>query len=104
MPDSHPEEQPFPSPVPTYSVFPVESLESATRAPTELRARTPVSHVQLGFAAKASSVRQTPPPETPAHMRQLPDTQVGAITRAVTRLAVALVAPENARTPGWMAS
>ena len=33
----------------------------------------------------------------------MPAAQVGAITIAVTRLAVELVAPENASTPGWIA-
>ena len=48
-------------------------------------------YVQDGSAASASSVRQTPPPETPTQNRQLPGVQVGAITIAVTRLAVAFV-------------
>src|SRR5207247_2612580 len=73
---------------------------AAVSAPTEFCAMSPVRYVQVGSAARASSVRQTPPPETPTHMRQFPATHVGAITIAVTRLAVVFVAPENASTPG----
>src|SRR6266511_6210990 len=49
------------------------------------------------------SVRQTPPPETPAHTRHPWAPQSGETTSAVVRLAVLLVAPENARTPGSVA-
>src|SRR5262245_3381409 len=99
-PASQPELHRFASPVPRKSVLPVGSLGAAVSAPTEFCAIPPVRYVQLGSAARASSVRQTPPPETPAHSRQLPGTQVGAITRAVVRLAVGVVAPENDSTPG----
>jgi hypothetical protein len=61
-----------------------------------------LSHFHVGFAASASSVRQTPPPEVPTHSRQLPGTHVGATTSAVSRLAVGVVAPEKERTPGWI--
>src|SRR5207302_7757542 len=100
-PDSQPEEHRFASPVPRYRVFPLGSLGSATSEPTEFRARPPSSQVQLGFAARASFVRQTPPPAVPTQSRQFPATQVGATTIAVSRLGVAVVAPEHASTPGW---
>src|SRR5437870_2347116 len=96
-PASQPELQRLASPVPRYSVFPVGSVGSAVSAPTEFCWIPSVSHVHVGRAARASSVRHTPPPETPTHMRQLPGVQVGAITSPVTRLAVVFVAPEKAR-------
>ena len=68
-------------------------IGAAVNAPTEFCAIPAVRYVQDGSAASASSVRQTPPPETPTQNRQLPGVQVGAITIAVTRLAVAFVAP-----------
>src|ERR671934_2050653 len=102
-PASQPELQRLASPVPRYSVFPDESFGSATRLPTEFWSRPPFSHVHAGSAARASSVRQTPPPDVPTQTRQFPGTQVEATSRAVVRLAVLLVAPENARTPGWVA-
>ena len=83
-------------------MFPDESFGSATSEPTEFRARPPSSHVQDGSAARASFVRQTPPPEAPAQRRQFPGTHVGATTSAVIRVAVAVVAPENESTPGWI--
>src|SRR6476620_12099396 len=60
-------------------------------------------NVQSGFAARALSVRQMPPPETPAQTRQPEFPQLGETTSAVVRLAVLFVAPEKARTPGWVA-
>ena len=58
----------------------------------------------VGFGARALSVRQTPPPETPAQRRQLLAVQSGSATSiVVTRLAVLLVAPEKEITPGWVA-
>ena len=81
-------------------MLPVGSLGAAVSVPTEFCAMPAVRYVQLGSAASASSVRQTPPPETPTHSRQFPGVHVGAITIAVTRLAVVFVAPENASTPG----
>src|SRR5439155_12344285 len=56
-----------------------------------------------GFVARASSVRQTPPPAAPTQRRQLPGTQVGAMTRAGLRVAVVSVLPVNASTPGSIA-
>ena len=56
--------------------------------------------------SSAFSVRHTPPPETPAHKRHasVPAAPQSGETRiAVTRLAVLLVAPEKAVTPGWVA-
>ena len=83
-------------------MFPDESFGSATSVPTEFSARLPLSHVQAGFAARASFVRQTPPPALPAQRRQLPGTHVGATTSPVIRLAVSVSAPENESTPGWI--
>src|SRR3954451_227738 len=101
-PDSQPDEQRFASPVPRYSVFPEGSFGSATRAPTEFSASPPSSHVHAGFAARASFVRQTPPPAVATQSRQLPGTHVRATTSAVSRLAVGVVAPEKESTPGWI--
>src|SRR2546421_3631637 len=98
-PDSQPEEQRFASPVPRYSVFPLESLGSATSEPTEFSARPPSSHFQVGLAARAFSVRQTPPPAVPTQRRQLPGTHVGATTSAVSRLPPARGAAPGGRTP-----
>ena len=83
-------------------MFPPASFGSATSVPTEFCAISGVSHVHVGSEARASFVSQMPPPEVPTQRRQLPRTQVGATTSAVSRLAVATVAPENANTPGWM--
>src|SRR5262245_57018537 len=102
-PASHPELQRLASPVPRYSVLPVGSFGSAVSAPTEFCRSVPSSQVHAGSAANPSSVRQTPPPETPTQSLQLPGVQVGAISIAVTRLAVVSVEPENAITPGCCA-
>ena len=56
-----------------------------------------------GLGAVALSVRQTPPPETPAQRRQWLALQSGSATIVVTRLAVLLVAPEKEITPGSVA-
>jgi len=41
--------------------------------------------VQVGFAARASDVRQTPPPAAPTHTRQEVAEQAGSTAIAVTR-------------------
>src|SRR5882724_928135 len=102
-PASQPELHRFASPVPRYSVLPLESLGSAVSAPTEFCPIPPVRYVQLGSAATASSVRQTPPPAAPTQRRQLPGTHVGAMTRTGLRVAVVSVLPVNASTPGSIA-
>ena len=84
-------------------MFPVGSFGSAVSAPTEFCWSVPSSQVHAGSAANPSSVRQTPPPETPTQSLQLPGVQVAAISIAVTRLAVVSVEPENAITPGCCA-
>src|ERR1700682_2947534 len=102
-PDSQPEVHRLSSPVPRKIVFPVGSFGSMVSAPTEFCAMPLVTYVQVGFAASALLVRQTPLPAVPAHSLQLPGVHVGATTNAVTRLAVEPLAPENESTPGSIA-
>ena len=72
------------------------SLGSSVRVPTEFWSSS-------GFGAAALSVRQTPPPATPAQSLHFFAVQSGSATSAVTRLAVSFVAPENEMTPGSVA-
>ncbi len=81
-------------------MLPVGSFGSADSVPTEFCSKAPLTFFHVGLAASASSVRQTPPPEAPAHMRQSPGVHDGAISSAGVRVAVALFAPEKASTPG----
>src|SRR5215831_11338848 len=106
-PDSHPDEQWLPSPVPRYSVRCLGSVGSRYSAPVECwSSASSVRRFQSGFVARALSVRQTPPPAGVAHTRHLfffcP--QLGETTSAVMRLAVWFVAPLNDVTPGWTAN
>ncbi len=79
-------------------------LVLSTSAPTEFWSRSSgLSCCQTGFGASAFSVRQTPPPETPAQSPHLLAVQSGSATSPVTRLAVVFSAPENEVTPGWTA-
>src|SRR2546425_714302 len=75
----------FPSPVPTQTVFPLGSLGSSATDPTALPANADDRYIQCGSGARASSVRQTPPPEVAAYSRQDPGAQSGASARAVVR-------------------
>jgi hypothetical protein len=47
--------------------------------------KLPETNVHDGVAARASSVRQMPPPAAATQNRQLPGTHVPAIARAVIR-------------------
>src|SRR5436190_23667676 len=103
-PASQPDEQRLASPVPRYSVSRVGSLGSSVSVPTEFWSScSGLTCCQSGFGARALSVRQTPPPETPVQSLHCFAVQSGSATSAVTRLAVSLVAPENERTPGSVA-
>src|SRR6059036_3042762 len=104
-PASQPEEQRVASPVPRYSVFCFLSVGSRTRAPVEFwSSSSGASSFQSGSGAVALSVRQTPPPAAVAQTRQWFGLQSGATTIALIRLAVWLVAPVKAVTPGWIAA
>src|SRR3954466_9153172 len=103
-PASQPDEQRLPSPVPSSSVLLLGSVGSSVRAPTEFWSRSSgPTWFHCGSPAAAKSVRQTPPPAAPAQTMQLLAVQLGETTSAVIRLAVWFVAPEKARTPGWVA-
>src|SRR5690349_8756820 len=105
-PDSQPEEQWLPSPVPRYSVLCFGSVGSRYSAPVECwSSALSVIRRHFGFAASALSVRQTPPPAGVAQTVHFPGfvPQLGETTSAVMRLAVWLVAPLNDVTPGWTA-
>src|SRR4051794_27751120 len=103
-PASQPEPQRLPSPVPRYSVSCFLSEGSSVSVPTEFWSRPSTSICfHSGFGSDAFSVFQTPPPAAPAQRRHFLAVQSGSATSDVIRLAVLLVAPEKARTPGWVA-
>ena len=86
-------------------MLPDLSVGSSTSVPTEFWSRlSGLICFQVGWPESALVVSQTPPPEAPAQRRHLWAEHFGSTTRAVIRLAVLLVAPENDVTPGWVAS
>src|SRR3954453_23055490 len=58
---------------------------SNTIEPKAFVGRSDGGGVQWGFPARASRVRQIPPPAAAIHMRQLPGAHAGSTARAVTR-------------------
>src|SRR3954467_14282338 len=103
-PASQPDEQRLPSPVPRYSVWPLASVGSMVSEPTEFCSScSGPTWFHCGSPAVAKSVFQTPPPAAPTQTTQVLAVHDGETAIAVMRLAVWLVAPENAVTPGWVA-
>src|SRR3954447_1848282 len=80
-------EEPFASPVPAYSVLPLGSVGSTYREPIELLVRPVSTGSQATCPAKASAVRQIPPPAAATHSRQpwAGCPQCGSTAIAVTR-------------------
>src|SRR5205809_5694654 len=62
----------FASPVPTYSVLPVESFGSTMIELPEFMPKLPDRNSQFGCPSSAFFVRHTPPPAGIAQRRQLP--------------------------------
>lgn len=87
--------EPLGSPVPAYRVLPAASFGSTTSEPIALDVMPLPAGVHVGFAAVASSVRNTPPPAAPIHIRQprfgLP--QFGSMASAVVRPELVVGAP-----------
>jgi len=57
--------EPFPSPVPTYKVWPDESVGSISSEPMAVVGMPLLTLVHVGVDAMASAVTQTPPPAAP---------------------------------------
>jgi hypothetical protein len=66
-------------------VLPLGSFGSSVTEPAALIPSGPPRYVQLGLAASASFVRQTPPPAGVTKTRQLPGTHFCAIAIDVVR-------------------
>jgi hypothetical protein len=77
--------EPFGSPVPTYTVFPVASVGSKIMEPMAFESMPLLEGVQLGVDASALLVFHTPPPAAPIKTVQLAWLQVGDTAIAVAR-------------------
>src|SRR5437016_448373 len=92
--------EPFPSPVPTYNVWPDESVGSTSSEPMAVVGMPLLTLVHVGVDAMASAVTQTPPPAAPTNRRQSPATHRCDIASAVIRPEVIAWRPENVKAAG----
>src|SRR5262249_56671789 len=77
--------EPFGSPVPAYSVFPLGSVESKITEPIALEGMPLFDGCQFGCGSSALSACQTPPPAAPMKIAQLNAVQFGWTAIAVAR-------------------
>ena len=94
----------FASPVPAYSVLPLESFGSRSMVPMAFDRKPLETKTQYGSGESGLSVRQMPPPAAATHRRHCEfEVQTGVMANAVMRPAMWNCAPLKLRMPGWVA-
>src|SRR5689334_14021475 len=85
----------FGSPVPAYTVLPVESLRSTSSEPMALVPKLPEMNSQTGLPASPSFALHTPPPAAATYSGHAPGLQLGPMAIAVTRPLATYCAPSK---------